>query len=102
MSKVCIKCHRELPEDSFYAEKNICKCCYKRWIRRKDRIAKGTIIKTVGDLIRELSSLPLDSNIVISDDVGVYNPVIVEFVRETFKGNSKFDNEEYNNTVIIV
>ena len=101
-NKKWIKCHRILPEVSFYNEKNICKSCYKRWIRRKIRIEKGAPIKTVGELIRELTSLPYDSKIALCTDIDMYQPITVEFIREIYKGNKKYDTDKYNNVVVIV
>ena len=75
--KKCIKCHRILPEVDFYNERNICKSCYKRWIRRKARIEKSTPIKTVGNLIRELSSLPYDSQIALCTDIDLDRKSVV-------------------------
>ena len=102
LTKTCIKCNRKLPESEFYEEKNICKCCYKRWIREKNRITKRRPIKTVGDLIRELVSLPNDAEITLCDDIAFYNPYTVEFARVVFKGNKKYDTDEYSNTVVII
>lgn len=100
--KKCIKCHRTLPKVDFYEEKNICKACYKRWIRRKTRIDKGIPIKTVSELIRELSSLPYDSKIALCTDIKLYQPTIVEFVREIYKGNKEYDTNKYDDVIIIV
>lgn len=100
-TKVCVKCKRILSEVDFYEEKNICKSCYKRWIRRKARIEKGTSIKTVGEMIRELSSLPYDSQVTLCTDIGFYHPVTVEYIREIYKDNKKFDIDKYENTVVI-
>lgn len=100
-TRTCIKCNRNLPKTDFYEEKNICKSCYKRWIRRKARIEKGKSIRTVGDLIKELSSLPYDSKIVLCTDIGFYQPSIVEYVREIYKDNKKFDIDKYENTIVI-
>lgn len=100
--KRCIKCNRTLPSSEFYNEKNICKCCYKRWIRRKSRINKGNPIHTVGELIRELISLPNDTEIFICDDISLYHPTTVEFIRGVFKGNKNYDTELYNNCIVIV
>lgn len=101
-AKLCIKCKRVLSEVDFYEEKNICKSCYKRWIRRKARIEKGKPIQTIGELIRELSSLPYDSQIALCTDIDFYQPTTVEFIREVYKGNKNFDKDEYNNVVVIV
>lgn len=101
-TKTCIKCNRNLPKADFYEEKNICKSCYKRWVRRKARIEKGKPIRTVGDLIRELSSLPYDSQITLCTDVDFYQPTTVEFIREIYKRNKKYDIDKYNNVVVII
>lgn len=46
-------------------------------------------------------SLPGDAKIVLCDDVSIYRPSTVEFVRSEFKG-TEFDNEEYDNTIVII
>lgn len=101
-TKICIKCHRTLSEIDFYDGHNICKCCYKRLIRRKARIKKGYPIKTVGELIRELASFPYDAEIALPTDIAFYQPITVEYIRELYKGNKSFDKSKYNNVVVIV
>lgn len=100
MDKVCDNCGQTLPEDEFYKTKNMCIYCYKRKVRRNRRIQSGRPIKTVGELMAELRSLPQDAKIVLFDDVDMYRPVSVEFVRTVLK-DTKYDTEEYNNTVVI-
>lgn len=99
-TKVCDNCGQTLSEDEFYKTKNMCIYCYKRKVRRNRRIQSGRPIKTVGELMAELRSLPQDAKIVLFDDVDLYKPVSVEFVRTVLK-DTKYDTEEYNNTVVI-
>ena len=98
--KVCNNCGQTLSEDEFYKTKNMCIYCYKRQSRLRKRIESGRPIKTVGELMAELRSLPQDAKIVLFDDVDIYRPVSVEFVRTVLK-DTKYDTEEYNNTVVI-
>lgn len=78
----------------------MCVYCYKRKVRREKRIKEGRPIKTVGELMAELRSLPQDAKIILFDDVSTYRPVSVEFVRSVLK-DTKYDVEEYNNTIVI-
>lgn len=98
--KVCNNCGQTLSEDEFYKTKNMCIYCYKRQSRLRKRIESGRPIKTVAELMAELRSLPQDAKIVLFDDVDIYRPVSVEFVRTVLK-DTKYDTEEYNNTVVI-
>lgn len=100
MEKVCNNCGQTISEDEFYKTKNMCVYCYKRKVRRNKRIQSGRPIKTVGELMVELRSLPQDAKIVLFDDVDMYKPVSVEFVRTVLK-DTKYDTKEYNNTVVI-
>lgn len=100
MEKVCNNCGQTLSEDEFYKTKNMCIYCYKRKMRREKRIETGRPIKTVGELMAELRSLPADAKVMLFDDIGLYRPISIEFVRHILK-NTKFDTEEYDNTVII-
>ena len=100
MKKVCMNCGQTLSEDEFYKTKNMCIYCYKRKMRREKRIEAGRPIKTVAELMAELRSLPGDAKVLLFDDITVYRPVSIEFVRTVLK-NTKYDTEEYNNTVII-
>ena len=98
--KVCNNCGHALSEDEFYKTKNMCVYCYKRKMRREKRIKEGKPIKTVGELMAELRSLPQDAKIVLFDDVDLYKPVSIEFVRAVLK-DTKYDTEEYDNTIVI-
>ena len=99
-TKICKNCGQTLPEDEFYKTKNMCVYCYKRKMRREKRIKEGRPIKTVGELMAELRSLPQDAKIVLFDEVGIYSPISVEFIRSVLK-NTKYDAEEYDNTIVI-
>lgn len=99
-TKVCDNCGQTLSEDEFYKTKNMCIYCYKRKVRRNRRIQSGRPIKTVGELMAELRSLPQNAKIVLFDNVDMYRPVSVEFVRTVLK-DTKYNTEEYNNTVVI-
>ena len=99
-TKICDNCGQTLSEDEFYKTKNMCIYCYKRKVRRNRRIQSGRPIKTVGELMAELRSLPQDAKIVLFDNVDMYKPVSVEFVRTVLK-DTKYDTKEYNNTVVI-
>lgn len=99
--KVCNNCGQTLSEDEFYKTKNMCIYCYKRQSRLRKRIESGRPIKTVAELMAELRSLPGDAKIVLCDDVSIYRPSTVEFVRSEFK-DTEFDNEEYDNTIVII
>lgn len=98
--KVCNSCGQTLSEDEFYKTKNMCIYCYRRQSRLRKRIESGRPIKTVAELMAELRSLPGDAKILLFDDVDVYRPTSVEFVRNILKG-TKYDTEEYDNTIII-
>ena len=69
-------------------------------MRRIKRIEAGKPIKTVAELMAELRSLPGDAKIFLFDDVDIYRPTSIEFVRSILK-NTKYDTEEYDNTIII-
>ena len=69
-------------------------------MRRLKRIESGKPIKTVAELMAELRSLPGDAKIFLFDDIDVYRPMSVEFVRSVLK-NTKYDTEEFDNTVVI-
>ena len=98
--KVCNNCGHTLSEDEFYKTKNMCVYCYKRKVRREKRIEEGRPIRTVGELMAELRSLPADTKIFLFDNIDVYRPMSVEFVRSVLK-NTKYDTEEFDNTVVI-
>lgn len=100
MNKVCPNCGQVLPEDEFYKTKNMCIYCYKRRARLNKRIQAGRPIKTVAELMAELRSLPGDAKIFLFDDIDIYRPTSVEFVRSILK-DTKYDTEEYDNTIII-
>lgn len=100
MEKVCNNCGQTLSEDEFYKTKNVCTYCYKRQARLKKRIEAGRPIKTVAELMAELRSLPGDAKVLLFDDISVYRPISVEFVRSLLK-DTKYDTEEYNNAIII-
>lgn len=100
MSKVCPNCGQVLPEDEFYKTKNMCIYCYKRRARLNKRIQAGRPIKTVAELMAELRSLPGDAKIFLFDDIDIYRPISVEFVRSILK-DTKYDTEEYDNAIII-
>lgn len=100
--KICNNCGQVLSEDEFYKTKNMCIYCYKRKARLNKRIIQGKPIQTVGELIKELISLPSDAKVVLCDDITVYKPTTVEFVRSTFKGDKELDTDKYDNTVVIV
>jgi len=99
-TKTCIRCNQTMPESEFYNHKNMCIYCYKRQARLNKRIESGKPIKTVGELMAELRSLPADAKVMLFDDIGLYRPISIEFVRHILK-NTKFDTEEYDNTVVI-
>ena len=100
MEKVCNNCGQTLSEDGFYKTKNMCIYCYKRQARLKKRIEAGRPIKTVGELIKELISLPEDTKVFLFDDISVYRPTSVEFIRSLLK-DTKYDTDEFNNSIII-
>lgn len=99
-TKVCKNCGQTLSEDEFYKTKNMCVYCYKRKMRRIKRIEAGKPIKTVAELMAELRSLPGDAKIFLFDDIDIYRPTSVEFVRSILK-NTKYDTKEYDNAIII-
>lgn len=78
----------------------MCIYCYKRQVRLNKRIEAGKPIKNVGELMAELRSLPADSKVMLFDDIGLYKPTSVEFVRYTLK-DTEFDTKKYDNTVVI-
>lgn len=100
MSKVCPNCGQILPEDEFYKTKNMCIYCYKRKARCNKRIQAGRPIKTVAELMAELRSLPGDAKIFLFDDIDIYRPTSVEFIRSILK-NTKYDTKKYDNAIII-
>lgn len=102
MTKICNNCGQILPEDEFYKTKNVCMRCYKRQMRGEKRIKEGRRITTVAELIAELRTIPGDAEIVLCDDMSLYHPVTVEFVRKAFKGYKDYDIDLYNNVVVIV
>lgn len=69
-------------------------------MRREKRIEAGRPIKTVAELMAELRSLPGDAKVFLFDSISVYRPISVEFVRSLLK-DTKYDTEEYNNTIVI-
>ena len=99
-TRTCKNCGQIYTTDEFYKSKGMCIYCYKRKVRRKKRVEAGRPIKTVAELMAELRSLPGDAKILLFDDVDVYRPTSVEFVRNILKG-TKYDTEEYDNTIII-
>lgn len=99
-TKICNNCGQIYTTDEFYKTKNMCIYCYKRKVRREKRIEAGRPIKTVAELMAELRSLPPHAKVLLFDDVDVYRPTSVEFVRTILKG-TKYDTEEYDNTVVI-
>lgn len=99
-TKICKNCGCSFSTDEFYGSKNICIYCYKRRIRRNNRIKDGRPIKTVGELIKELISLPEDTKVFLFDDISVYRPTSVEFIRTILNG-TKYDTDEFNNSIII-
>ena len=100
--KKCKRCGQLLPEDEFYSGKNICVYCHRRKQRTIRRIQDGRTIKTVAELMAELRSFPPDAEIALSDDISLYHPSLVEYVRDQFKGNKDYDIDLYNNVLIIV
>lgn len=99
-TKTCKNCGQTLSEDEFYKSKNMCIYCYKRKTRREKRIKESRPIRTVGELMAELRSLPADAKIFLFDEIDVYRPMSVEFIRSVLK-NTKYDTEEFDNTVVI-
>ena len=48
----------------------------------------------------ELRSLPADAKIFLFDEIDVYRPISIEFIRSVLK-NIKYDTKEFDNSVII-
>lgn len=78
----------------------MCIYCYKRKARCNKRIQAGRPIKTVAELMAELRSLPGDAKIFLFDDIDIYRPTSVEFIRSILK-NTKYDTKKYDNAIII-
>ena len=100
-TKICNNCGQTYTTDEFYKSKGMCIYCYKRKVRRNKRIQSGKPIKTVSELMAELRSLPPHTKVVLCTDIGFYQPSIVEYVREIYKDNKKFDIDKYENTIVI-